>query len=363
MMHSRYGKDSLSARQAQEMAHIIAFGPVIFQVSRVMLDYGIFDYLRSRTDDGATVGEVAQAVCITDYAAKVLLESSLTLGTVLCNDGRYSLSKVGWFFLTDPMVKVNMDFNYDINYKGMFHLEEALVEGRPAGLAELGPWKTIYEGLSLLSPQQQSSWFGFDHFYSDSAFDDALPKVFASAPSRILDIGGNTGKWAMKCVGYSKDVMVTVADLPGQISMLEKQIAGQPGADRVDTFSIDILDRDSRLPYGYDAVWMSQFLDCFSDRQVVDILMRVTESLNPGGRVFIMETLWDRQKYTAASFDLAQTSVYFTAMANGNSKMFNSEDLMSYIRESGLEPVSIADGLGYARSLIECTKSDKRRNN
>ena len=231
MMHSRYGKDSLSARQAQEMAHIIAFGPVIFQVSRVRLDYGIFDYLRSRTDDGATVGEVAQAVCITDYAAKVLLESSLTLGTVLCNDGRYSLSKVGWFFLTDPMVKVNMDFNYDINYKGMFHLEEALVEGRPAGLAELGPWKTIYEGLSLLSPQQQSSWFGFDHFYSDSAFDDALPKVFASAPSRILDIGGNTGKWAMKCVGYSKDVMVTVADLPGQVVR---------GAGGVDACAVDL---------------------------------------------------------------------------------------------------------------------------
>ena len=51
-------------------------------------------------------------------------------------------------------------------------------EGRPAGLKWLGDWPTIYEGLSTLPKQVQDSWFGFDHFYSDSSFPAALEIVF-----------------------------------------------------------------------------------------------------------------------------------------------------------------------------------------
>ena len=110
MIHGKYRKDHLPARIAQELAHVIAFGPVIFQVTRVMLSRGIFRLMRDRSD-GITPAEAAEKSGLSEYAAKILLESSLTLGTVLYNEGRYSLSKVGWSILADPMVKVNMDFN------------------------------------------------------------------------------------------------------------------------------------------------------------------------------------------------------------------------------------------------------------
>ena len=196
--------------------------------------------------------------------------------------------------------------------------------------------------------------FGFDHFYSDGAFDAVLPKVFARKPSRLMDVGGNTGKWAMKCVGYDPDVHVTIVDLPQQIAMMKQQIEGLEGSERIDGVGVNLLDPSNALPEGCDVIWMSQFLDCFSGEQVVSLLQRAAAALVPGGRVFIMETLWDRQKWPAASFDLAQTSVYFTAMANGNSKMFNTPDLLSYIASAGLRVVNITDSIGYGHSLIEC---------
>lgn len=346
-----YRKDRLPAKAAQELAHVIAFGPVVFQITRVMMKEGIFNILR---DGSRTVPEIALQTGLTEYAVKVLLESSLTLGTVLRENGRYSLSKVGWFFLTDPMLKVNVDFNHDINYLGMFHLDEALREGRPAGLKELGDWPTIYEGLSRLTDAQKASWFGFDHFYSDGAFDAVLPKVFARRPAKLMDVGGNTGKWAVKCVGYDPDVRVTIVDLPQQIAMMREQTASVKGGDRIDGVGMNLLDPSNALPGGHDVIWMSQFLDCFSDDQVVSLLERAASALAPDGRVFIMETLWDRQKWPAASFDLAQTSVYFTAMANGNSKMFSTEDLFSDIARAGLEVVNVTDGIGYGHSLVEC---------
>ena len=348
-----YRKDRLSAKAAQELAHVIAFGPVVFQITRVMMKEGIFDILR---DGSRSVPEIAHQTGLTEYAVKVLLESSLTLGTVLRDpdSGKYSLSKVGWFFLTDPMLKVNVDFNHDINYQGMFHLDEALREGRPAGLKELGNWPTIYEGLSQLTDVQKRSCFGFGQCYSGGAFDAVLPKVFARKPARLMDVGGNTGKWAMKCVGYDPDVRVTIVDLPQQIAMMKQQTEGLEGSERIDGVGVNLLDPSNTLPEGCDVIWMSQFLDCFSDEQVVSLLQRAAAALVPGGRVFIMETLWDRQKWPAASFDLAQTSVYFTAMANGNSKMFNTPDLLSYIASAGLRVVNITDSIGYGHSLIEC---------
>lgn len=60
---------------------------------------------------------------------------------------RFSISKTGWFLLTDEATRANIDFNHDVNYRGMFYLDEALKEGKPTGLKTLGDWPTIYEGL------------------------------------------------------------------------------------------------------------------------------------------------------------------------------------------------------------------------
>lgn len=351
---NRYTKDHLSAAQAQRLAHEIVQGPIVFQVSRLMVRMGILGYLGDHTE-GHTLEEIAQWASLSHYATQILLESSLTAGTILRDEaGRYRLSKVGWFLLHDPMARVNMDFNHDVNYKGLFHLEAALREGRPAGLGELGQWPTIYEGLSELEPEVQRSWLAFDHFYSDSSFDEALAVVFARHPRRLLDVGGNTGRWATRCVQHDTEVEVTILDLPQQIAMMKQQTAHLAEADRIKGHGMNLLDPSATFPTDYDAVWMSQFLDCFSGPEVVSLLQRARRALAPDGRLYIMETLWDRQRYETASYCLAQISVYFTALANGNSKMFYSQDLLGYIHEAGLEVETIHDGLGYGHSLLVC---------
>ena len=359
-MNPKYRGIRKSAQEAQRIAHMIAFAPVVFQVSRLMAEYGIFGMLEEagrKKPAGMTVAEVASAAGLSEYAAKILLESSLTAGTVFLNDGRYTISKTGWFLLNDDMVRSDMNFNQDVNYRGLFHLDEALRTGKPAGLKELGDWPTLYEGLSEMPANVRKSWFGFDHFYSDSSFGEALEHLKASAPASILDIGRNTGRFALKCVSALENVKVTVMDLPKQIRMLKENIAGHPGAERIGTYSGDLLDPATSIPGGFDIVWMSQFLDCFSEEQVISILGRVAASIGNETEVFIMETLWDRQKFETASFDLTQTSVYFTAIANGNSKMFSGGDLFAMIEKSGLRISEVTDGLGYGHSLVKCERA------
>ena len=138
-LQKRYTKERFTAVQAQRLAQEIAFGPIVFQVSRLMPKFGIFRLL-SDNREGMSLEQISQATGLSRYAAQVLLEASLTIGTLLVKEDRYLLAKAGWFLLNDEMARVNMDFNQDVNYKGLFHLEEALVNSRPEGLKELGDW-------------------------------------------------------------------------------------------------------------------------------------------------------------------------------------------------------------------------------
>ena len=358
-LKKHYTKEQLSARDAQRQAEFIAWGPVVFQASRLMVKFGIFDLLRD-SDEGLTRQEIVEKTGLSDYAVKCLTEAALCIGTILVNTETdcFTISKVGWFLLNDPATRINIDFNHDVNYEGWFRLEESLLNGKPEGLKHFGDWPTIYEGLSSLPDQVKKSWFGFDHFYSDSSFPQALEIIFREHHVKSLyDVGGNTGKWALQCVGFDPDVEVTVLDLPQQIKMMQENVEGKPGAERIKGTGINLLDETSKFPVregGLDAIWMSQFLDCFSMEQIIGILKRAKEIMTEQTRIYIMETLWDRQRFEPAAFCLTMTSLYFTAMANGNSKMYNTEDMEYCVREAGLEIEQIHDHLGQGHSIIVC---------
>ena len=355
-LEKKYSKEQMSALDAQRLAHEISCAPIVFHVSRQMLKSGILQMLVN-AKEGLTLDEVVEKTKMSKYACKCLLESSLTIGTVLFQDGRFSCSKAGWFLLNDPMVNVNIDFNHDVNYLGLLHLEEALLNGKPEGLNVFGNWINIYEALTQLPEQARKSWFRFDHYYSDQSFDEALQIVFENKPKTLLDVGGNTGRWALRCVDYSADVQVTIMDLPQQISLMKQNIADKNGADRIHGYCCNLLDKTVQFPSDFNAIWLSQFLVCFSEDEVTSILSRASQSMNADSKLYIMETFWDRQRFETAAYVLTQISIYFTALANGNSKMFHSDDMIHCIENAGLTIEEIKDGIGKGHSIVICKKS------
>ena len=162
------------------------------------------------------------------------------------------------------MTRVNFDFTRDVCYQAAAHLDESLREGRPAGLKELGPWGTLYQGLSVMPEPAGRSWHAFDHFYSDRAFPALCERMGANPPARLLDIGCNTGKWAQLCLSRLPALQVGLVDLPPQLERARARLEQAGLAERAQLHPTDLLDPDAALPAGYDLIWMSQFLDCFS---------------------------------------------------------------------------------------------------
>ncbi len=351
---ARTARKELTAVEAKAAAQRIAFGPMVFQTCWTMQRKGLFRALAQSGTKGLTRKELAEATGLSAYAVMVLTDMALTADVLAMNDGRMVLTKTGVMLAFDDMTQVNMDFTGDVCFAGLAHLEEALVQGRPVGLQVFGDWPTVYQGLAHLPEHVRRSWFDFDHYYSDHSFPPALEIVFRERPKVVMDVGGNTGKWALCCLRHDPQVRMMVVDLPGQLREVERNVRAAGLSDRLTTVAADMLDPASVLPEGADAIWMSQFLDCFGEDEIVAILRKARTVMRRGMPLYIMETFIDRQRFEAASFALAATSLYFTAMANGNSRMYRAEHFAPLVEAAGLRVVEEHDNVGQGHSIWRC---------
>lgn len=354
-MSLNFGSDKKRAVQAKFDAQKVAFAPIMFQAALALRNLGILELVKD-SEEGLTKEEVAEKLKLPLYGVKVLLEAGLSLELVWVENDRFRLTKTGWFILCDELTRVNMDFTQDVNYLGMFSLSESIKTGKPTGLSVFGDWPTVYEGLSQLPPHVQKSWFGFDHFYSDYAFPEIIPVVFRNNPKHILDIGGNTGKFALQCARYNPDVRVTILDLPGQLAKAAQNIQTAGCETRIDLFPINLLDHAKPFPRNPDIIWMSQFLDCFSQQDITGLLKRSASAMHENSALYILETYWDLQKYEASTYSLHATSLYFTNIANGCSQMYHSDDMRRLIEKSELVLEEEVLNVGVSHTLFICRK-------
>ncbi len=355
-MNNNYGSDTKSALQAKFDAQKIAFAPIMFQAARALRNLGILEYLLKTKRKGAEIEIIAEDLKLSVYGVKVLLEAGLSMELVMIKDQKFYITKTGYFMLSDELTRVNMDFTQDVNYKGMMYLEDSITKGKPEGLKVFGNWDTVYEALSELPAKVRKSWFAFDHYYSDYAFPEVLPHIFKSNPKKILDVGGNTGKFSIYCAQNNKDIHMTILDLPGQVKDAKVNIHDFGLDDRISTHALNLLDNSKPFPTGYDAIWMSQFLDCFSQEEILGLLKRSYNALDQNGALYILETYWDKQEFEASTYSLHATSLYFTAIANGNSQMYHSDDMAKLIDSSGLYIEEVIENIGVSHTLFKCKK-------
>ncbi len=347
----------MKAFDALQEAQKIAFAPFVFQATVSLRNLGILDFIFDNgTKGGVTIDEIDNKLSIGEYGLSVLLEIAESSDIVEKDEnGRYELTKIGYFLNYNQMTSANINFTQDICYKGLYHLQEAIETEKPSGLKELGDWPTIYEGLSKLTSKEQKSWFAFDHYYSDEIFGEALHTVFEKQPKLLFDIGGNTGKFAIMCCKHDADINVKIFDLPGQLNKALAHAEKNGFEDRISGQEIDWLSDNPSIPKGADTIWMSQFLDCFSKEEILKTLKVAVSAMDSDTELIIIETFTDRQQYGSAKLTLEATSLYFTALANGNSKMYKSEEFKQLVDAAGLR-LEADKKVGDFHTMFVCKK-------
>ncbi|EHY31578.1 MAG: class I SAM-dependent methyltransferase [Sutterella parvirubra] len=341
--------------KAYDDAARIAFSPFIFQAAVAAKKLGMMARLGAAAEP-VRYEVLAEEAGVSPYGARLLMQILSAAGVVEGSDeAGYLLTKTGECLTYDAMTAANFDFTADVNYKGLAETTEAIRTGKPAGLKAFDPaWETIYPHLKDLPAEAQKSWFAFDHFYSDGAFREALRVLAARAPARFFDIGGNTGRFTKMALEAWPETEATIVDLPEQIGLMRANPDLEGLQHRIRAFPIDWLSEGASLDGAGEAdlIWMSQFLDCFSRAEAVGILNEAKKALAENGVIVVMEPLCDRQRNDTAALSLAASSLYFTVLANGNSRFFFEADLLEIFEAAGLEVIESHPNLGVCHTLF-----------
>lgn len=363
-------------------AQKIAFAPFIFEACASALSSGLLAAL-ARSPEGLSEVALRTETKLSPYAVRVLLDLLAPAGVVERVErverveGESAESPLLWrstpvadLLLFDDMTRANFFFTKDVNYEALAKLDASLTEGRPAGLSAFDPsWKTIYPHLPELPEAARKAWFGFDHFHSDRAYEAALGVLALTRDFKhLVDIGGNTGRFTHRFLVKNPEARATVVDLPVQTEAIPTRDELQDVVDRIDTFSIDWLtDAELRVSPEADLFWMSQFLDCFSEDEAVSILVRTKAAMKASKAskasgsnpvLAVLEPVVDEQRHAAAELSLAATSLYFTAVANGNSAFFRGDMLRTIFKRAGFAIRSEVPNLGISHTLFLLEPAD-----
>lgn len=350
-MQNKRNKHKEEIINALTQAQKIAFAPLSFQAVAAMIDFGILEEIDKSPK---TAEELITELKLSEYTVKTLLEVAETLNIVVIRDRKYYPTPLMEALLYDEMTRVNFNFVKDVCYTGASDLKSSFESSSPNGFKKMMPEaETIYPYLAQLPDEMRKSWYEFDHYYSDNCFK--IIYKFIENEKQIFDIGGNTGKFEKVCLKNNPHCNITMIDLPENIEV----VRNDKELENCKFFASDVLDSNSEFPQLSGAVLMSQFLDCFSKEQIEFILKRIKQNSHPNTKIYILEPFIDKQKFEGAKYSLAHTSLYFTCMANGCSKMYTLEEMQSIIEKSGFKITNTFESLGaHDYTLLECMSND-----
>lgn len=108
-----------------------------------------------------------------------------------------------------------------------------------------------------------------------------------SACRRLLDVGGNSGEFALRLCRQYPSLRATVFDLPLVCEEGRRHVGGEPEANRISFVPGSALSDD--FPAGQDQVVFKSMLHDWPDDAARHFVAKAARALEPNGRVLIFE--------------------------------------------------------------------------
>ena len=116
---------------------------------------------------------------------------------------------------------------------------------------------------------------------------------------QMLDLGGNSGEFALQICQRNPALQVTVADLPVVCHVGVRHVAQFPEAHRIHFHPLNFIN--DPLPAGHDLITCKSVLHDWPDDITEVIIRKCFHALPENGRLLILERrLWDAEKSAIA---------------------------------------------------------------
>lgn len=112
--------------------------------------------------------------------------------------------------------------------------------------------------------------------------------------TKMIDIGGGSGAFAMEFCRKNPGLKGVVFDLPHIIPITKRYVEEAGMAETIGFIEGDYLESD--IGSGYDFIFMSAIVHINSYEQNKTLVKKCSEALNPGGQIVIVDFIMDEDK-------------------------------------------------------------------
>ena len=253
-----------------------------FEKARVFLtacEFGVFDTLG---DDFKTAEEVAEVVKAHPKALGRLMNALVSMNLLDKKSGKYCNTKLTNAYL----VKANPNFIGNLKYindiwNRWSNLTESIKTGTAVNYIEPGnrPKEQLEEFISAM------------HWRANFQAPELIKMINLSKVTKILDLGGGSGAYAVEMAKAKQNIDAYVFDLPEVVPIAEKYIQFKGFDGKVKTIAGNF--KTDKIGKGYDLVFVSHILHSNSFYDNIELLRKVYDSLKVGGTIVIHDFIID----------------------------------------------------------------------
>lgn len=177
------------------------------------------------------------------------------------------------------------------------------------------------------------------------------PKVAAqvdlSGRTRLLDLGGGPGTYAIHFCQHNPRLSATILDLPTTRPFAEQTVERFGMTGRIDFVPGDFAHHDP-IPGRYDVAWLSHVLHGEGPRSCAIMLGKAADALEPAGMLLVQEFILDAER-TAPLFPALFSLNMLLGTPEGQA--YSEPELRQMLHAAGLEkierlPVDLPNGAG-----------------
>ncbi len=319
---STEGNDAISSISA------IAYGYMGSQALFAALELGLFTAL---SDEPCGLDALAVKLHAPAGPLSVLLSTCLALKLLTWDGDRYSNSPAAQRFLVQTARSYIGD--YYLRQVGSFDTNLPLVRSLLRG-EELT--KELDYAHTLDDPKITEEFVRGQHAGSLGPATLLARSHDFSGFSRLLDLGGGSGAFAIMAVKRYPNLSTVVFDLPQVVEVTEKIIQESGLTEKITCASGDL--RSDPWPTGADLILLSYIVSCYEPQTLRALLARTWAYLPSGGRLLIHDfALYaDRSgPHNAALFLFGELS------ASAQTTAYTVDELRAAMQDAGYVDVAM----------------------
>ena len=307
-------QDAVTPDQIFQLAQGFMASKHLFAASEL----GLFEALG---EGPADLAGLAARTGLTPRTARISADAMVALGLLERHADRYANTPAAAAFLaggTAADLRPLLRFWDRLSYPAWGDLAGALGRGRP----EHQVFDIDDELVPIMSAGIEAA---------TTAACRALAGVAGLPPgSRVLDIGGGTGSWAVALAAADPSLTATVFERPEVAAVAEEHLRTGRFSGRIDVLAGDLLAGD--LPRGYNAFLLANVVHYFTPDTNQSNLRKIREATDPGARLLIAD-FWTDSTHTRPVPAALMAGEFAIHLNDGD--VYSVDEVTAWLKDSG----------------------------